>query len=75
MTREDQQQKGTTMAMNSDQAKGRIKEAVGALADDDKLKKEGKTDQAVGDAKKLVNDVADKAEELVDKLKGTSHKE
>lgn len=58
------------MAINSDQAKGRVKEAVGALTDDDKLKSEGKTDQAVGDAKKLVDDVADKAEDLIDKVKG-----
>jgi uncharacterized protein YjbJ (UPF0337 family) len=35
-----------------DQIKGRIKEAVGALADDDSLKREGKLDQVVGKVKK-----------------------
>lgn len=63
------------MDINSDQAKGRIKEAAGALTDDDKLKSEGKADQAAGDAKKFVNDVADKAEEIVDKVKDAVHKD
>ena len=63
------------MDINSDQAKGRINEATGALTDDDKLKSEGKADQAAGDAKKIVNDVADKAEELVDKVKDAVHKD
>lgn len=62
------------MDINSDQAKGRIKEAAGALTDDDKLKSEGKADQAAGDAK-FVNDVADKAEEIVDKVKDAVHKD
>ena len=34
-----------------DQMKGRIKEAVGVLTDDDSLKNEGKLDQAVGEVK------------------------
>ena len=63
------------MDINSDQAKGRIKEAAGALTDDDRLKSEGKADQAAGDAKKFVNDVADKAEEIVDKVKDAVHKD
>jgi uncharacterized protein YjbJ (UPF0337 family) len=63
------------MDINSDQAKGRVKEAAGDLTGNDKLKNEGKTDQVVGDAKKVVNDVADKAEELIDKVKGAVHKD
>ena len=62
------------MDVNSDQAKGRVKEAVGVLTDDDKLKSEGKADQNAGDAKKFINDVADKAEDLVDKVKDAVHK-
>jgi uncharacterized protein YjbJ (UPF0337 family) len=31
-----------------DQIKGRIKEAAGALTDDDRLKREGQLDQVVG---------------------------
>ena len=63
------------MAINGDQAKGRVKEAAGDLTGNDKLKNEGKADQAAGDAKKVVNDVADKAEELVDKVKDAVHKD
>jgi uncharacterized protein YjbJ (UPF0337 family) len=63
------------MDINSDQAKGRVKEAAGDLTGNDKLKSEGKADQAAGDAKKFVNDVADKAEELVDKVKDAVRKD
>jgi uncharacterized protein YjbJ (UPF0337 family) len=73
--RDDNHEKGTTTDINSDQAKGRVKEAVGDLTDNDKLKSEGKADQAAGDAKKFVSDVADKAEELVDKVKDAVHKD
>ena len=34
--------------MSTDEAKGRIKEAVGDLTDDDDLKREGKLDKATG---------------------------
>jgi uncharacterized protein YjbJ (UPF0337 family) len=36
---------------NVDKAKGRVKEAAGALAGDKKLKKQGRADQAKGAAK------------------------
>lgn len=45
-----------------DKAKGRVKEAVGALTGDRKLKREGKIDQAAGTAK-------DAAERVVDTVK------
>ena len=51
------------MAGESDETKGRIKEAVGDLTDDDELKREGKIDKAAGTAK----DIVDKAKE---KLQG-----
>jgi uncharacterized protein YjbJ (UPF0337 family) len=63
------------MDINSDQAKGRIKEAAGDLTGNERLKNEGKADQAAGDVKKIVSDVADKAEELVDKVKDAVHKD
>ena len=63
------------MVTNSDQAKGRVKQAVGDLTGDDKLKSEGKADEAAGDAKKFVKDVADKADDLVDKVKDALHKD
>lgn len=42
-----------------DQAKGRVKEAAGALAGDQRLKREGHADQAKGSLKKAVDKVAE----------------
>jgi uncharacterized protein YjbJ (UPF0337 family) len=44
---------------NIDQAKGRLKEAAGALTGDQRLKSEGHADQAKGSLKKAVDKVAD----------------
>jgi len=44
---------------NVDKAKGRAKEAAGALSGDRRLKNEGRVDQAKGSAKKTVDKVAD----------------
>ena len=44
----------------SDEIKGRVKAAAGALTGDKKLKREGKADQAVGKAKQKVAKVVDK---------------
>jgi uncharacterized protein YjbJ (UPF0337 family) len=41
----------TTMAGKIDQAKGRVKEAAGALTGNKRLKQEGKLDQAAGKVK------------------------
>jgi uncharacterized protein YjbJ (UPF0337 family) len=49
----------------TDDIKGRVKEAVGDLKDDDDLKREGKVDRAAGKAKDTVDDVVDK---VADKL-------
>ena len=49
----------------SDKVKGRVKEAAGALANDKKLKNEGKADQLAGKVKGAVEAVVDKAKELV----------
>ena len=40
--------------------KGRVKEAAGVLIGNDKLKKEGKTDQAVGRIKQAASRAIDK---------------
>jgi len=63
------------MTMKKDQAKGRVKEAAGTLTGDDELKREGKADQAAGDAKEFVEDLAEKAEEIVDKVVDATHKD
>ena len=63
------------MNINSDQAKGRVKEAAGDLTGNEKLKNEGKADQAAGDVKEFVSDVGDKVEEIVDTVKDAVHKD
>jgi uncharacterized protein YjbJ (UPF0337 family) len=44
---------------NIDKAKGRVKEATGALTGDTHLKNEGRADHAKGSAKNAVDKVAD----------------
>jgi uncharacterized protein YjbJ (UPF0337 family) len=66
-------ERSTTMSGKTDQIKGRIKEAAGALTDDERLKREGKLDQAVGKVKvapeKVVDSVKDAAQKAVNKVK------
>ena len=52
------------MSGKADKAKGRVKEAIGALTGDRKLKREGKIDQAAGDAK-------DAAEKTIERVKNS----
>jgi uncharacterized protein YjbJ (UPF0337 family) len=61
------------MSDKTDQAKGRVKEAVGSLTDDDNLKREGKTDRLAGEAKEKVGEAKDKVEEGIDKIKDAIH--
>jgi uncharacterized protein YjbJ (UPF0337 family) len=44
----------------TDEMKGRVKEAAGALTGDKKLKNKGKVDQAAGKLKQTVGKVIDK---------------
>lgn len=55
--------------MGMDEVKGRTKEAVGDLTDDDGLRREGKLDRAGGKAKDLAERAKDSAEDAVDKVK------
>ena len=59
--------------MNTDDIKGRAKEAAGDLTNDDSLKAEGKTDQTAGKVKEAVGDVADKVSDGVDAVKDKLH--
>ena len=52
-----------------DQAKGRVKQAVGDLTDDKDLKNEGKVDEGAGKVKEFLGDTKNKADDLVDKVK------
>ena len=46
---------------NTDEAKGRAKEALGDLTDNDKLRQKGGIDRAKGQVKDVVDKAADRA--------------
>ena len=48
--------------------KGRIKEAAGVLTGNEKLREEGRTDQAVGEAKQAVQKAVGKVKKAVSKV-------
>jgi uncharacterized protein YjbJ (UPF0337 family) len=52
---------------NTDDAKGRVKEAAGSLSGDDSLKREGKVDQAGGKAKDGIEKLTDKVKDVLRK--------
>ncbi|MDX6586245.1 MAG: hypothetical protein QOI31_718 [Solirubrobacterales bacterium] len=54
---------------NTDDAKGRVKEAAGDLTGDDDLKDEGKTDQAAGAVKDAADSAKDKVDDAVDAVR------
>jgi len=58
----------------TDKVKGRVKEAAGALTDDETLKAKGKADQLAGKAKDAVEIVVDKVKDTVTKVKDTVKK-
>jgi uncharacterized protein YjbJ (UPF0337 family) len=58
------------MSGKTDELKGRAKEAAGAITDNDKLRREGKVDQAKGKVKQAVDKAADRAKEAVDRATG-----
>jgi uncharacterized protein YjbJ (UPF0337 family) len=49
----------------TDELKGRVKEAAGALTGDAKLKREGQLDQTVGKVKQKADKVIDKIKDAV----------
>ena len=57
------------MAGKADDMKGRAKEAIGDLTDDDDLKREGKADRASGAIKDKLEDAKDWVEDKVDDVK------
>jgi uncharacterized protein YjbJ (UPF0337 family) len=50
---------------SADKAKGRTKEAVGALTDDKSLKNEGKVDRATGGLKDKAGKAGDKVKDAI----------
>jgi uncharacterized protein YjbJ (UPF0337 family) len=59
----------TIVSGKTDVVKGRLKEAAGALTGNDKLRAEGKTDQAVGKVKQIAEKAIDKVEQAVKKVR------
>jgi len=57
------------MGSTTDKITGRVKEAVGVLTDNDRLKREGQTDQVVGEVKEAAEKVKDKVARVVEKVK------
>jgi uncharacterized protein YjbJ (UPF0337 family) len=53
------------MSGETDQAKGRIKQAAGDLTGDDELKREGRTDEAAGKVKDKVSDAVDSVKDAL----------
>ena len=56
------------MSGKTDEVKGRVKEAVGAVTDNNKLRAEGQTDQAVGKVEQVAEKAVDKVEQAVKKV-------
>lgn len=52
-----------------DEIKGRVKEAAGAISDDDDLKNEGQSDQRAADIKSKVDEAADGLKDAVDDVR------
>jgi len=57
------------MGSTTDKIKGRVKETVGVITDNDRLKREGQTDQVVGEVKEAAEKVKDKVARVVEKVK------
>ena len=58
------------MSGKTDVVKGRIKEAAGVLIGNDKLREEGKTDQAVGKVKQVGEKAVEEVKKAVKKVTG-----
>ena len=57
------------MGSTTDTITGRVKEAVGVLTENDRLKREGQTDQVVGEVKEAAEKVKDRVERVVEKVR------
>jgi uncharacterized protein YjbJ (UPF0337 family) len=58
------------MSGTADKAKGRLKEAAGAISDDDQLRREGKIEQAAGKIKEKAGKAVDKVKDAFTGNKG-----
>ena len=63
------------MDKNLDQAKGKVKQAVGDLTGNRDLKREGRTDEKAGKAKEVVQDAKNKVDDTIDNVKERMHRD
>jgi uncharacterized protein YjbJ (UPF0337 family) len=61
------------MSENTQEMKGRAKQAAGDLTDDKELKREGRVDRAGARAKETIDEAADRAKRGMDKLDGKAN--
>lgn len=57
------------MGEKVDKAKGKVKETVGEMTDDDRLRREGQLDRAGGTVKGVARDTKEKVDRGVDRAK------
>jgi uncharacterized protein YjbJ (UPF0337 family) len=57
------------MSGEKDKAKGKVKQAAGDLTDDEKLRREGKVDEATGKVKDAADRLGDRVEDAADKAR------
>ncbi len=62
------------MDTNHDDLKGRVKQAVGDLTDNDRLRREGRADRAGAKVKDATKKVGNKIDDAVDAVKDKLHK-
>jgi uncharacterized protein YjbJ (UPF0337 family) len=56
------------MSGNTKKVKGRAKQAVGAITGDEKLKREGRSDERLGDLENKADDLTEAVEEKIDEV-------
>ncbi|MFA5889780.1 MAG: CsbD family protein [Actinomycetota bacterium] len=59
------------MGGNADKVKGRIKQTIGALVGDEKLKRDGKRDERAGSTKQKADDAVDVVRDKLEKVAET----
>ncbi len=57
------------MGEETDKAKGRIKQAAGALTGDDETRREGEREERKGQLKGTLDDAVDRAEDALESMK------
>ena len=63
------------MSGTGDDIKGRAKEALGDLTDDERLQREGKADRASGALKDKVNDAKKWVDDKIDRVRNKARRE